>query len=214
MASSAKKKEASDFVDEFRTRSPSGVWLNITAATFADGLKDRNNNPDLIDTGLVNLCGPGAFIRFLADDDPLGYAKIGVGLFENGRTILMGTGPLAGRIVTAGYDLRSYPVPNTTYTRNDGSIGVLNPADWGILASIRDSDNWFFDYQSIDDAVACITLPHTMESWLSKAGYTQIINEANIWFTKDQENAVRAGSLHKQGYKVTLCLFSAPCCCP
>lgn len=208
MATDELKTEAHMLVDQLRTRNPSGPWLNIDAKTITDSLDARIDDPDLIDTGLVNLCGPGAFVRFVAEDNPANYARMGINLFETGRTVLMGTGKLAGRLVTAGYDLLTHPVPNTTYTRGDGSKGALDPADWIILASIRDSDNWFFDYQDENDAVAGITTPHSMENWMRAAGYTNIVNETNLFFTKNLENARQASTLRGQGYKVTLLINS------
>jgi hypothetical protein len=208
MASDQQKHEAKALVNEFRGRNPSGTWLNISAATFADSLTARVDDPDRIDTGLINLCGPGAFVRFLAEENPLAYVRIGIELFETGRTVLVGKGPLAGKVVIAGSDLRQHPVPNKVYSRGDGTTGTLDPADWIILASIRDSDNWFFDYQDQGDGVAGITLPHSMEKWLRAAGFTSFVNETNLFITKDLANVMQASRLRGQGYKVSLFINS------
>lgn len=55
-----------------------------------------------------------------------------------------------------------------------------------------------------DDASA-ITMPHSMADWFKKAGYTDVINETNVFFHKDDAQAKRASSLYSKGYKV--CLF-------
>jgi hypothetical protein len=199
MATEQQKQDAKDTVEDFRSQNPSGVWLNIDANRFANSLIARIDHPDLINTQIVNLCGPGAFVRFVAQDDPPAYVRMGLQLYRDGKTVLPGKGPLTGRVVTPGYDLRNYPVPQ----RSD-----LDPADWIMLASIRDSENIFFDFQDIGAGVAGITTPSTMQSWFEKAGYKEIINEANIWFTKDRQNAIRATNLRNRGYKVTL-LISA-----
>ena len=56
------------------------------AGRFADSLTARVNDGDLIDTSNVNLCGPGAFFRNMAQDYPFLYAAIAMELYDKGRS--------------------------------------------------------------------------------------------------------------------------------
>ena len=77
--------------------------------------------------------------------------------------------------------------------------------DWIPIASLRDSENWFFDYQDVNDATAGITMPSALESWFRKVGYREIVNETNVFLTKDEDCLRRASALWAKDYWV--CLF-------
>jgi len=188
----AAQDEARKLVDEFaaRTRSGGGLWLHIKRADLAAGLRARVENPDLISSGGTSLCGPAAFAHDLAIDDPVSYVKAAIDLWEAGSAVI-GT-----QSIRPKKDLKYYKLPPT---KN------INPADWILLASMRDTDNWFFDYQEEGDDLAAITMPHTMEKWFKQAGYTEVLNDTNTVVCKDLANARKASSLFSKGYKV--CLF-------
>src|SRR5262249_45325313 len=40
--------------------------------------------------------------------------------------------------------------------------------------------------------------------WLKSVGYTKILNETNVWFTKDSHNLRTASMLLEKGYRVFL----------
>jgi hypothetical protein len=184
--------DAKKLVDAFAAAPtcPS-VWPHLDRAKIAAGLKVRIDDPDKIDQAGTSLCGPADFARDVAEDKPVEYAKAVIDLFKTG-TAFIGT----FAIKPCG-DLRKYSI-----------IGSVDPADWILLASIRDTDNWFFDYQAESDDVAAITMPHSKESWLRRAGYTEVINETNILSSKNKANAARASDLFDRGYKVALLINS------
>ena len=181
------KDDAKKIVDAFALRTTAGVWPHVQRTPLVADLKNRIDNPDLISSYYVNLCGPAAFLRNLANDNPQVYAQAVVDLFESGEA------SIGKRKIKPGKDLKAAAFVNTS------------PADWIPLASLRDDDNWFLDYQSEADAVSGITMPHTLADWFSKAGYKEVLNETNVFFTKDAEHAKRASMLYGRGYKV--CLF-------
>jgi hypothetical protein len=41
----------------------------------------------------------------------------------------------------------------------------IDPADWILCASLRDRDNWFFEYQSETDDFAGITMPNSLANF-------------------------------------------------
>ena len=50
---------------------------------------------------------------------------------------------------------------------------TLDHIDWLTCASLRDSENWFLDFDDTGfmSDIAGITLPSEMEQWFRKAGY-------------------------------------------
>lgn len=192
--------DARTLINEFEARTKNGVWSGVTKADVVAGLRDRLNNPNHVSSRKLNLCGPAAFVRNLVMDDPVNYVKIVVGLFEDGRAYI------GSKTVTPGKDLLKYTPPTKVEADTTHNLGeAFNRADWIILASLRDSDNSFLDFQSVNDSAAGITMPHTMVKWFKEMGYTDIKNETNILFRKDLANAKEATRLYSNNYKV--CLF-------
>lgn len=196
----ASRDDAIALVGEFEGRTKSGVWSGVTKADVVAGLRDRLNNANHVSSRKLNLCGPAAFVRNLVMDDPVNYVKIVVGLFEDGRAYV------GSKTIKPSKDLLKYTPPAKVAADTTHNLGeAFNRADWIILASLRDSDNSFFDFQSVDDSVAGITMPHTMVSWFKEMGYTDIKNETNLLAHKDLANAKEASRLFSNSYKI--CLF-------
>jgi hypothetical protein len=185
--------DAKDLVDSFAARTGTGVWLHIDRADLAQGLRARIDNPDLINQGQASLCGPADFFHDLAIDDPVTYARAAIELYETGATNV-GT-----QKIRPSHDLKIHLIP---------ANANVDPADWILCASLRDQDNWFFDYQSETDGLAGITMPHSMADWFRKAGYTDIVNDTNIAACKDLANAKAASRFFTRGYKVSLFINS------
>lgn len=183
------KDDAKKLVDAFAARTNTDLWLHVRRADLAAGLRERIDSPDKINQGQTSLCGPADFVRDIALDTPAVYAKAAIDLFETGSAVI-GT-----FLIKPKKDLKVYKLPATAR---------INPADWILCASIRDADNWFFDYQSESDGTAAITMPHSKAKWLKQAGYSDVINETNAVFTKDLPNARKASALLAKGYKVAL----------
>jgi hypothetical protein len=87
--------------------------------------------------------------------------------------------------------------------------GGVDPTDWVMMASLRDSSNWFFDMEGVDDYVGAATIPSTMVSWLETVGFSKVINQTNLWYAKDASNLIRASSYLTQEYRVFLFVNSA-----
>lgn len=187
------KDDAKKLVDAFVSSDTAPVWLGISRSEVAAGLRERIDDPNKINQGETSLCGPADFVRQIVTDDPRAYAQAAIDLFRSG------SGRIGTFSIKAGKDLRNHVVPATT---------KVHPADWILLASIRDTDNWWFDYQSESDDASAITMPHSKEKWLKQAGYTDVINDTNVMVTKDLDNAVRASSHFDRGYKVALFINS------
>ena len=88
------------------------------------------------------------------------------------------------------------------------SAGVIDPSDWIILASVRDTANWYFDYADEDQNATAITMPGDKVKWFKDGGYTDVIDETNLLLPADWIYASLANSYFKKGYHVTLFINS------
>lgn len=179
---------AKAIVQAFAQRAGQGVFVHIQRADVASGLLARIEHPDGIAQEGSPLCGPSALTFNLATRDPVGYVHFVIDLYEKGSARIH-------RLqITPGKDLRNYD-----------PAGQLQPADWIPLASIRDSENWLFDFQAVGDDFAGITLPKHMVSWFERIGFSEVIDDTNVVFTKNQKCIEEAARLYRNDYWI--CLF-------
>lgn len=181
------REHAEQLVNEFASHPAGGVFKRIDRARLAINLLDRVHDPNGIAQGNSSLCGPAALVRAVAFVDPVGYVRYVTRLYETG------TGEIRRLRVRAGDDLRAY----------DPGWSVP-PADWIALASLRDSENWFFDYQKADNEFAGITLPSHMASWFEKVGFREVVNDTNLVLHKPEDNLRAASALYEKDYWVCL----------
>ena len=175
-------------VAAFASGSGAAAFKKIARGAVASGLSARLADPNGIAQAGSSLCGPTVFIRRIAATDPVAYVTFVIDLYLSGQANL---GDLK---VKAGSDLRDYD-PGT----------LIAPVDWIPIASIRDSENWFFDYQDVNDATAGITMPSAIEGWFRKVGYRDIVNQTNVLFNKGEDTLRQASELWTKDYWV--CLF-------
>ena len=180
------KTDALQKVADFEKRSGGTDWLTITKDDLIRGLRDRINNPDGIDTTSVNLCGPGAFFRWLAIDDPVMYANAVISLWEKNEALI------GSRKFKAPYSLR---------IANPGSTEAV---DWVPLASLRDDENTLLSFDSAEGTLSGLTMPMGMEKWFREAGYRGVVNVTNVLLTKNLANIQEADRLRAGGYRVCL----------
>lgn len=186
--STSPQQRAEELVDLFAARAGRGVFTSISRKRVADGLRVRVWAPSAINQGTSSLCGPASLLFDVATRDPEAYVRYVTALWETGQGRI-------GRIdVRPGTDLKAFD-PG----RN------VEASDWIALASLRDSENWFFDYQEDSDALAGITLPGELEGWFKKAGYTEVVNDARAIVDKDEACLRRADDYFRKGFRV--CLF-------
>ena len=185
----ASKEAAKHKLDEFERQTGSGKWPHLSRSEIAADLRNRIDDPDSIDQKSTSLCGASSFFHELVNDDPEKYAQTAIDLYEKGQA-------------TVG-SLTLKPKPGLMNYKVDTKD--IAQGDWILAASLRDSGNWFIDYQSTGDNAAAITIPSTMAGWFRDAGYKDVKNETNLIACKDWDNAKEATHLKKLGYHV--CLF-------
>ena len=176
-------------IAEFAAGSGTGTFPGIARADVITGLRERVANPTTQDTSNVNLCGPATLFYCVLNDNPDLYTQYVIDLYTTGRARL---GTLE---VRPGTDCRN--------CRPDRS--QIAPVDWIALASLRDSENTILDFDSVNDASAGITMPHSLASWLIACGYTQVRNETNVFITKGRSELDTVHQLRLQARRV--CLF-------
>ncbi|MFQ1055931.1 hypothetical protein ACFX2V_12920 [Gilliamella apicola] len=135
-----------------------------------EGLTFRLAKLDYPNQDRSMLCGPAAFFYCLLIDRPDLYKQMVKELWESGKTKI-GTLKLE-----PSYDCR-HP---TNFFKNEppGYLPKVPAIDWITLASLRDTENSFFDYDSPNDNIPGITTAGDLKTWFKKAG-AEIIYEIN-----------------------------------
>lgn len=164
-----------------------GAFPHIDRRDFETTRDERIVDPGVMNQSTGSLCGPACFLNILARNRPGDYHNFVTALYDSGE------GHVGTFRVKPGHDCRNITLKH------------LKAADWVGMASIRDSENAFFDYDDEDDAVAGITLPHELSGWFKKAGFTVEAEEANVVLSRGESYLRRADALRKQGCEI--CLF-------
>ena len=171
----------------FAAGSGNGAFPNLNRGQVLLGIRNRLANPDMIDQGDASLCGPASFLYCLIKDHPETWVTYVTQMYTKGSARIHG--------------LEVKPSKDCLNAKPGG----IKPVDWVALASLRDSENTFFDYQDSSDKAAGITMPGTLSGWFEKAGYRQVNNETNVFFTKGADTLKTALGLAGQRRRV--CLF-------
>ncbi len=170
-------KTATQLVAEFKSASGQGAFTKISRSDVVSGLNARLKTPASLHQGSSSLCGPATLIYALIRHKPAVYVKYVTDLYRSG------VGTIGTLKIEPGSDCKSYKVP----------AKKIHPVDWIALASLRDSENDFFDYDSIDVAAGGITMPGDLVEWFKKAGFSTIKNVTNVYFNKDKSD-IKAAS--------------------
>jgi hypothetical protein len=170
------KTQANAVVDNFKSRS-GDLKFNVTRTAVASNLTDLINDPNKVNQGKLNLCGPAATIRSILRRDPKLIAECVVQLLETGK------GTFGRRTIEPDNDLR-----NQTYQSSWG----CGAAEWVLMSSMRDDKNWWFDYEGTpDEDLSAATTPGEIKDWFDETGiYSSVEDEANIVITEDIAHAL------------------------
>ena len=151
-------EQAMNVIDDFEEMERPSLWIQMRdRKKVAAQLRDRVNNPFLIYQGTSGTCGPASITFEIARANPLDYVVAVTSLYNTCYA------RVRKWVLIPCNDLRKAPCP----------LGIAE-ADWIILASIRDSENWFFDVESERDVFASGTTLGEIEDWFKNAGYTDV----------------------------------------
>jgi hypothetical protein len=179
-ASATTADQALPIIETFRTGAGSMRW-GITRDAYATRLVDLVKNPDLFDQGGLNLCGPAVVMRSWARRDPVAYVRYAIDLYEKG------TGSIGSLTVSPGSDMLNANYPTIVPRMNP----VSPPADWATMGALRDSANWFWDFEGTpEEDFAAINMPREVTNWMKATGlYRNVRNEGNWFITKGLDHA-------------------------
>lgn len=165
--------------------------IGASRASFANDLRLRVADPNLIDQSDASLCGPAAFMFALASTHPEVYVRCAVELAEKGRTKL-------GKLdIAPGSSCKSVVLSSTA---------GIGPVDWVTLASLRDSQNSWFNYDEPSDQAGGVTMPGTLYGWFKDSEvFKDVIDNTNLIANKELSDLVQADARRSAGY--TVCLF-------
>jgi hypothetical protein len=181
------KTRAWTLVKEFGARPGPGVWQQLSRKQVAEQMLERIDDPSLVNQGSAGLCPSASVVYTLVSTRPDEYVKAVTDLYDFGRT------QIGKWKIAPGTDLKNYQLP---------PAARIPAADWVIMASIRDSENWLIDYEAETDNGGA--WGDEVAEWLRKAGFTTVIEEWNSFFNKDEAHLRRANALYASGHKVCL----------
>jgi hypothetical protein len=210
-----KKYRAQQLVKDFKERGvqarradeciKDSIWLNVCRNKVADGLDERILEPNKIDQRNTNVCGIAAFVRDWAEDDPIGYAWLGISLYEAGWGRI-GKGSMLGKVVKPSSQLKNSPIPYQENYYTNGHAREMNHADWIILASVRESFNSVMAYTANDplEMLSGMTLPSEVVKAFKAAGYTNVVDKTSWALGEGFDNVQEASDRFKNKEKVVL----------
>jgi hypothetical protein len=190
------KQHALALVDAFAARTGPRAFLRLSRSVVAHGLRQRVLNPTLVNQGAAALCPSASVVYLEARDHPVRYVLFVIQLFELGRASIH-----TWRIAPSR-DLKNYLPPVTG----------IHEADWIPMASIRESEEWFWSNRDIFSKGGAFC--DVLARWLIKAGYTDVRDNSQKSQTETERNLRLAGAYYDMGYMVILnidaAVFEAP----
>lgn len=164
------KPDALRLVTEFRNRT-SQAKFKVGKDAFATDLERLIDKPSSVDQKDLFLCGPAAFMRVWIQHDPVGFAKFGIQLFEEGR------GYIGSLKIAPSADLL-----NTTWDPLWANAG-----EWVTMSSLRDVENAVTAYTGKpDEEFDGATTSGEIVDWLNATGLYEMVSEkTSILSTED-----------------------------
>jgi hypothetical protein len=165
--------DAVQVVGAFKSRTGPTRW-RVTRADLAKRLEDLVKDPDLVDQGSLNLCGPAAFFHLWARRDPAAFARYVADLFEKGEGKV-------GKLTVK---------PSDKLVLNDYSkivpqmVGAVTPvADWMCLSALRNSEGRPGFQGDPSENLSGLTMPQEVAGWMKATScYSSVTDEAK-WLT-------------------------------
>lgn len=183
--STSRQKYATDILCAFLKRMGQPYFPRLDRDLVGIHLLLRVSNPNIINQQNAGLCGPVSFLYSLAFDSPAAYAKFGIDLYERGEA------KIGRATIKPSSDCRHYlPPPPMTH------------GEWLTAGSLRDSENFFFDYDSVGASGG--TSNSEVARWFERAGYTHVHHEDNIVMSRDAGEINRINTYYDKGYRILL----------
>lgn len=143
--------------------------------------------------GESSLCGPAVFMYALLEDRPDLYKKYIKDLWDTGEARL-------GTLNVKPSKATRRPV-NYLYSNGDIRISAI---DWISLASLRDTENTFMNYDSPADQIAGITMWWGIRSWFKAVGATQVFSNIDVIGSSLRDAVNLSNNISSSHHVVTL----------
>lgn len=177
------KADAIAHITKARASTATSPWKLDRTKTL-DRLEQLVNDPDLVDQDSLNLCGPAAFLRIWLARDPLAVAEFATELYDTGKSTINSyeVEPSDDSLIAQDY--------NAIKTAH--GPGFAPEADWMIMGSLRDAENFFFDFEGTpDEDVSGMTTPGELAEYMEATNlYATVKDEGNFFLTKGISHAL------------------------
>lgn len=183
--STSRQKYATDILCEFLKRMGQPYFPRLDRDLVGIHLLLRVSNPNIINQQNAGLCGPVSFLYSLAFDSPAAYAKFGIDLYEKGEAKI-GRATIKPSSACRHY----FPPP------------PMSHGEWLTAGSLRDSENFFFDYDSVGASGSSSN--DEMARWFERAGYTDVHYDDNVVTSRDAGDINLVNRYYNTGYRVLL----------
>jgi peptidoglycan hydrolase-like protein with peptidoglycan-binding domain len=132
-----------------------GPWKQLSWQQVRQSAAQRILRPDIMNQGVLSVCGPATLVHMHADINPVGYARFVHQVFTT-ATI---DGDRANDTLLA----------NSPATLSSSGAELMAEVDWMLFSSMRDTENAIFDYTGTKgEDFAGITMPGEMAEWMEE----------------------------------------------
>ena len=138
------------------------AWPHLDPTLVMTRVHDLVANPNLFNQGALGLCTSAAFFHHVLQRKGPQFQSFANALFG------AGVGYVGELKVSPGSDLR-----NVDYAALLTKFPSLPPqADWMVMSALRDSANWFFDFEGApDENSAMATSAKELSGWYESTGF-------------------------------------------
>jgi hypothetical protein len=141
------------------------AWPKLDSTTVLTRINDLKGNANLFNQGNVGLCTAAAFFHHIIQKNATEFELFAKALYGGG------IGFLGKFKVAPGSDLRDTDY-TALVTKFPTYPGIPPQADWMLMSSVRDGENWFLDYEGApDETTAMKTSALELSEWYTKTGF-------------------------------------------
>jgi hypothetical protein len=144
-------------------------WASLDPTIVLPRIDELASDPNKIRQGVLGLCGPAAFYHHIVQKNPAGFSSFAKDLYGKTEAFI---GNLKVRprqsLLDADYAalVKQWPT-------------MPPQADWMLLASIRDSENWMFAFTGAPDEFAITTWANWLSNWYTECGFYSGVSYSN-----------------------------------
>ncbi len=163
------------------------AWPHLDATAVTTRIHDLAANANLFNQGALGLCTSAAFFHHVLQRQSAEFTSFANALYG------AGVGFLGKMKVAPGSDLR-----NVDYAALLTRFPGLPPqADWMVMSALRDSANWFFDFEGApDESFAMSTSAKELSGWYKDTGFYSDVTFSDSTGVAAVKNIAKTASNH------------------